>query len=135
MGNLTLTNLIITPMSGGKLHFLEHKVQSLAFIFLLYFFFIFGSGSSSGMMLLKVAILCFKPFKSMSSMENQLAPGGTELCACSVSSFRVLWFVEQQLNGLLGDLKRSRTGTSKPKSREQGLGVIWICSGTGNHLL
>lgn len=72
-------------MSGGKLRFLEHKVQSLASIFLFYFF-IFGSGSSSGMMLLKVSMLFFKLFKSMSSMENQLALQGTELCACSLHS-------------------------------------------------
>lgn len=67
MGNLTLTNPVIISMSRGELHFLEQKVQELAFIF-------FGSGTASGMMLLKVSILCFKPFKSMSSVKNQLPP-------------------------------------------------------------
>lgn len=85
------------------------------------------------MMLLKVSILCFKPFKSMSSVENQLPPRGTELFACSVSSFRVLWFMEQQLNVLLGGFEEIqaglRPGTFQPKSREKGLGVIRVCSG------
>lgn len=120
-------------MSGGKLHFLEQKVQSLAFIYLFHFFS-FGSGSASGMMLLKVSILCFKPFKSMSSMESQLPPRGTELFACSVSSLRVLWFMEQQLSGLLGGFGEIQAGlradTFRPKSREQGLGVAGISSGT-----
>lgn len=110
MGNLTLTNLIITPLSGGKLHFPELKVQSLAFIYFISFIylFFFGSGSAPRMMLLKVSILCFKPFKSMSSMENQLPPWGMELCACSVSSLRVLWFME--LNGLLGGFAEIQVG-------------------------
>lgn len=90
-------------------------------LFLLLFYFFFDSGSASGMMLLKVSILCFKPFKSMSSMENQLPPRGTELFACSVSSLRVLWFMEQQLNGLLGGFGEIqvglRAGTFKPKSK------------------
>lgn len=69
----------------------------------------------------------------MSSVENQLPPRGTELFACSVSSFRVLWFMEQQLNVLLGGFEEIqaglRPGTYQPKSREQGLGVIRVCSG------
>jgi len=67
MGNLTLTNLVIISMSRGALHLPQQKVQELAFIF-------FGSSTTSGMMLLKVSILCFKPFKSMSSVKNQLPP-------------------------------------------------------------
>lgn len=82
------------------------------------------------MMLLKVSILCFKPFKSMSSLESQLPPRGTELGLL----IWVLWFMEQQLNGLLGAFGEIqaglRAGTLKPKSREQGLGVTGICSGT-----
>lgn len=129
MGNLTLTNLIIIPMSGGEAAFPGAEGTVTRF----YLFFFFGSGSASGMMLLEVSIRCFKPFKSMSSVENQLPPRGTELFACSVSSFRVLWFMEQQLNVLLGGFEEIqaglRLGTFQPKSREQRLGVIRVCSG------
>lgn len=128
MGNLTLTNLNHTHVRGeAAFPGAEGTVTRF------YLLFFFGSGSASGMMLLKVSILCFKPFKSMSSVENQLPPRGTELFACSVSSFRVLWFMEQQLNVLLGGFEEIqaglRPGTFQPKSREQGLGVIRVCSG------